>query len=456
MTNNTKVGVKNMICWQARAVSKTVNVLVMIYLMIYCTDTLQVPAAIVSGILVLSKFLDGVTDMVAGYIVDKTKTKWGKGRPYEVFIVFLWFVTWLLFSCPAGWSTTVKCIWIFVMYALINSVAMTFLNANELVYMVRAFNNEEQQVKLSSYGGIFCSLAAMLFNTVFPIVMGKIATSAAGWSRMVAMFAVPFAVIGLMRMIFIKEKYDVDIVAEKHEEKVKLKEVLKVIKINKYVLIIAAMQFVFSFVSNMGASTYYYTYIVKNVGKMGVVSMFTFITLPVPLIFPLLIKKFSTKTLVTGGFCISAAGYLLNFFAGTNMVMLVIANLLTGVGTVPAAYLCALMILDCAEYNEWKGIRRMEGTMNSISGLGGKVGGALGAGALGFLLQISGYTGAMDTMPDSAFTMIRMLFSLIPMVLYLLTAATMGFYNLNKKMPQIREENEKNRAKILEEKRVAE
>lgn len=456
MTNNTKVGVKNMICWQARAVSKTVNVLVMIYLMIYCTDTLQVPAAIVSGILVLSKFLDGVTDMVAGYIVDKTKTKWGKGRPYEVFIVFLWFVTWLLFSCPAGWSTTVKCIWIFVMYALINSVAMTFLNANELVYMVRAFNNEEQQVKLSSYGGIFCSLAAMLFNTVFPMVMGKIATSAAGWSRMVAMFAVPFAVIGLMRMIFIKEKYDVDIVAEKQEEKVKLKEVLKVIKINKYVLIIAAMQFVFSFVSNMGASTYYYTYIVKNVGKMGVVSMFTFITLPVPLIFPLLIKKFSTKTLVTGGFCISAAGYLLNFFAGTNMVMLVIANLLTGVGTVPAAYLCALMILDCAEYNEWKGIRRMEGTMNSISGLGGKVGGALGAGALGFLLQLSGYTGAMDTMPDSAFTMIRMLFSLIPMALYLLTAATMGFYNLNKKMPQIREENEKNRAKILEEKNVAE
>lgn len=442
--SNSKIGVGNLIFWQSRAVSKTINVLVMIYLMIYCTDTLKVPAALVSGILVASKFLDGVTDMFAGYIVDCTKTRWGKGRPYEVFIVFLWLFTWLMFSCPASLSTTVKCVWIFVMYALINSICMTFLNANEIVYMVRAFNNQEKYVKLNAYGSIITTLVAVIFNTVYPIVMGRIATSPEGWSRLIALFAVPLAVIGILRMVFVKERYDVDVSAVA-DEKVKVRDAIEVFKVNKFLFVIAIMQLVFNFVSNMGVTAYYYTYIVGNVEAMGIVSMCSFITLPLPFVFPRLIEKFSTKALVIAGFLVSAFGYLINFFAGANIPVLIIASLLTGAGTVPAAMLIGLLIIDCAEYNEWKGKRRMEGTMNSVSGLGGKIGAALGAGALGILLQVSGYTGVMDTMPDAAFDMIRLLFSLIPMVLYLITAFTMKFYKLDKMMPQIRKENEENR-----------
>lgn len=66
--------------WQSRQISTSIVVLVLSYLMIYCTDTLQIPAAWISLILVASKFLDGVTDMCAEFIVDKTQTKWGKAR----------------------------------------------------------------------------------------------------------------------------------------------------------------------------------------------------------------------------------------------------------------------------------------------------------------------------------------------------------------------------------------
>lgn len=160
-----RVGLGQLLIWNSRQISVSIFVLLSGFLMIYCTDTLKIPAAVVSMILVASKVLDGITDMFAGFIVDRTETKWGKGRPYEVFIVGLWICTWLMFSCPVGWSTTIKCVWIFIMYALVNSVCMTFLNANATPYVVRAYK-DKQIVKLTSYGSIITMLAAVIFNII--------------------------------------------------------------------------------------------------------------------------------------------------------------------------------------------------------------------------------------------------------------------------------------------------
>lgn len=439
-----KVGLGTLLLWNSRSVSVSIVTLLLAFLMIYCTDTLQVPPAYVSIILVVSKLLDGVTDMFAGFIVDKTKTKWGKARPYELFIVAIWAATWLLFSTPESMSLTAKLVWIFVMYALANSICYTFLNANNTPYVVRAFKNE-QIVKLTSYGSIITMLAAVIFNMAFPALMAKVATSASGWSKLVLMFAVPLAAIGILRMLFCPEKYDVDADVQ-NAEPLKVADVFKLIKSNKFILIIALMTFVFNFVCNMGVQTYYYTYIVGNMALMGISAIAQIVALPLALFFPKLIEKFSTVKLMMFGFLVSAAGYLLNFAAGGNVALLAIAAILWGAGTIPASMLSALVIIECADYNEWKGNHRMEGTMSSLVGLGAKIGAALGAGALGVLLSMVGYTGDAATMPSSAFMMIRMLFTLVPAALYILVAISLKGYTLNKDLGKIREENEKNRA----------
>lgn len=438
-----RVGFGKLMLWQSRMISVTVITLVNVYLMIYCTDTLGIPAAMVSMILVLSKAVDGVTDMVAGFIVDRTETRWGKARPYEIFVVGIWLTTWLMFTCPANLSTFVKCIWIFLMYTLANAVCYTFLNANATPYTVRAFRNE-QIVKLTSYGSVVPMLAAVIFNVVFPMMMGSIATSAAGWSRLIGMWAVPMAAIGLLRMLFIKEKYDVETPQTKGE-KIKVHDVVTLFKTNKYMLLIALMNFVFNFVTNMGVIVYYYTYIVKNVGLMGVASLAQVIAIPLAFVFPVMLKRISVARLMMIGFAVSSLGYLINFFAGANLILLIIGGILTGAGTIPASMLIGLLIIECAEYNEWKGHHRMEGTMSSVVGLGQKVGAALGAGALGVFLSLAGYTGTAETMPGSAFTMIRLLFSLIPMALFVITAFSLKAYNLDKKIPQIQAENQARR-----------
>lgn len=443
-----RVGLGGLLIWQSRLISTTVFVLLSTYLMIYCTDTLKIPAALVSIVMVLSKLLDGVTDIVAGFIVDRTQTKWGKARPYEVFIVGLWLATWLMYSCPESFSVIAKCIWIFVTYAFANAVCYTFLNANGTVYMVRAYK-EKQMVKLTSYGSIFNMLIGVVFNVTFPMAMGAIATSASGWSRLILMLAVPMTVIGALRMIFVKEKYDVDITTEK-EEKLQVKDVITLVRANKYILIFAAMTLVFNFVTNMGVAVYFFTYVVGNVGLYGVVALAQAIAIPLAFIFPKLVAKFSTIRIMTAGFLVSALGYLLNFIAGANVPLLCVGAILTGAGTIPASALSALIIIECADFNEWKGHHRMEGTMSSIRGLASKIGAAVGSAALGVFLSMVGYTGDAATMPDAAVTMIRMLYSLIPMALYLLVALSLKGYNLNKLMPQIKADNEARRAKIQE------
>lgn len=445
-----KVGFGRLMLWQSRAVSSSIVVLMLGYLMIYATDTLKIPAAAVSLILVASKVFDGITDVVAGFIVDRTETKWGKARPYEIFIVGLWLCTWLLFSCPESLSTTVKCVWIFIMYALAQSVCYTFLNANQTPYMVRAYK-ENQIVKLTSYGSVVTMLAAVAFNVAFPTLMGSIATSASGWSRLVLMFAVPLAAIGILRMLFVKEKYDVDVTTEQ-SEKLKVKDVVTVLKTDKYILLITVMTFIFNFVCNMGVNVYYFTYVVGNVGLMGVTYIAQMVAIPLAFIFPKLISKFSTIKLMFVGFLVSAVGYLINFFAGSNMILLMIGAVLTGAGTIPASMLISLVIIECADFNEWKGIPRMEGTMSSINSFGSKVGAALGAGALGVILSLVGYTGNAENMPGGALTMIRLLYSLIPMVLYAFTAFSLKLYKLDKLMPQIKADNEARRAAAEQEK----
>ena len=166
-----------MFAWQSRAVSQGCALMAVGFLSIYCTDTLNLDPKLVAGLLVVSKLLDGVTDIIAGYIVDKTDTKWGRGRPYELCILGMWLCTWLMFSCPPSFSIVVKCAWVICMYALVNSVFYTFLNANNTVYMVRAFCYEEQFVAINSYGSIISMLGVVAFNVFFPMAMGRIATS---------------------------------------------------------------------------------------------------------------------------------------------------------------------------------------------------------------------------------------------------------------------------------------
>ena len=150
-----KLSFVKLLLWSTSSVSVALSALVLGFVTVYCTDTLGLEPVIVGTVFLVSKLVDGVTDLIAGVIIDRTQTRWGKGRPYEIFMLFLWLSTWGLFSVPVQFSNTMKYVWIFFMYVFMNAVCTTFLNGNNVVYMIRAFKTKEQQTKLTAYSGFF-------------------------------------------------------------------------------------------------------------------------------------------------------------------------------------------------------------------------------------------------------------------------------------------------------------
>jgi len=439
--NPDRVGFGTILAWKSRDISMAAcRVIVTGQLMLYATSILKLDPVLVGILLLVSKLFDGVTDLAIGYLIDNTKTKWGKARPYELAIVGMWVSAWLLFSCPAGAPTFVKGAWVFLFYTFVFSVFQTCLAGNGTPYMVRAFGNKMAITKISSYGGIISMFGSVLVSVFFPMIMKRVATSASGWSILIGMFAVPMALIGLLRFLLIKEKVSVE--EQKKEEKITLKQVGQMLKVNKYAWMFAGILGIFELVQGLNVMTIYFTYIVGDVGKMGVLHALSFILLPVMLFFPVLMKKMSVSNLIEVGTGLAVVGYIINWFAGTNVMWLTIGAFMSGLAMFPISYLQSIIIMNLSTYNEYKGLPAMVGTTGQIAGFAQKVCNGLGSAFQGALLGLGGYvTGEVLTQPESAMTMIRLCYSIIPAVLF----ATIFFFafqlaKLEKRIPEMEEE----------------
>lgn len=428
---DNKVGLGRLLLWQSSSVSVAVSALVLGFVTIYCTDALGLEPVIVGAIFAVSKVIDAITDIMSGFIIDRTNTRWGKGRPYEIFGILLWISTWLLFSCPVGLSTTVKYIWIFIMYVFNNAVCRTFVNANNVVYMVRAFKTREQHTKILSYGSFFTMGAGFLFNMLFPTAMAKMATSPAGWSRLIGMFVIPLVLIGSLRMLTIKEQYNNE--SDKQEEKLKLKDVVTLFKTNHNVISLCGVKFLQSLIAGLGIAVYYWTWIVGNVGLMGVTSVFSIIGLPLAFLMPVMRRRIGMRKLTIYSFALTAVGYLLLFPAKANLPLVIISGLITSVAMVPFTMMFGMYIIDCADYNETIGKPRLEGTLGSVTGLADKIGSAFGGLLIGALLSLGGYSGTAAAQTGSALMTIRFGASIVPALLVVLMILIFRTYTIDEK-----------------------
>ncbi len=443
--NQDKIGAKKFFAWQSRAVSSACCVVILGYLRIYCTDQLALSGTVIGIILLLSNVVDAVTDLTAGYLVDRTKSRLGKGRPYELCILGVWLCTWLLYSCPPAFNTTIKIVWVFVLYIFVNSVFNTLLNSAATPYMVRAFK-KGQLVRLASFGGLITMVGSMVVSISFPILMARLAVSAKGWSTLIAIYAVPLAVIGIMRFFFVKEEI---VIEEDAVEKVSIKSIFTVLKKNPYIWMVALCQMLEGTVTSMGVGTYFYTYVVGNVEIMGMMMAISIFVIPLMFIVPALLKKMTKSRLILIGTALQVAGAVGLFLAGASIPVLVVASLIGGIGVLPITFLVDLQILDCCNYNEWKKLPRLEGSFASFRNFITKCGNGIGGLVLGVMLDLSGYVGGAQVQTDSAIMTIRLAMGIVPALMYAVVGILTWFYGrLDNQLPQIESDLAAHRANV--------
>ncbi|MGN1022265.1 MAG: MFS transporter [Lachnospiraceae bacterium] len=431
--NPDKLGFGTLFLWCGNGASLAVQAVLIGYVTIYCTNALGMSAAVVGTLLMVSKIFDGITDLFAGFIVDRTNTRIGRGRPYDLCIIGLWVTTWLLFSVPASMTVTMKCVWIFICYTLCQSVFKTFLSAAGTPYMVRAFNNDQKYVKLSSWGGLLTTCVVIVFNVIFPMFYAGIVGNAAGWSSLIAYIAIPLCILGILRFFFIPEKYKVD---NRHEETT-LKDIAKVLKTNPNIYPVAILYLIVGITGNISVAGYYYLYIVKDLAISGVMSLFTVFAMISLAFYPAILKKITNKQLIQYSLLLSIPAAVINFLALDRLPMLAVGSILLGLAQLPISYMSGILIIDCADFNEYIGNPRMEGTMGSVTGFANKIGQALGTFLLGVLLTSSGFDGTLDVQPASAIWMIRCVNAFLPAVFMILGSICLHFYRIDQKKEEI-------------------
>ena len=310
--------------------------------------------------------------------------------------------------------------------------------------MIRAFNNEKFYIQLSSIGGLIVTTGVIIFNVIFPLFEAKILYNAGGWSHLILMIAIPLTILGLLRFFLVPEKYPE--ATGKEDGALKMKDIAAVLKTNKYIFLIMLIGLVAQIYAGMGVTNYYFIYVVGNVGLAGIMGLVGVIPMLTLAFYPALLKKMTVRQLIQFGILFMIPGAILAFIAKGNIPLLIVSGIFNGISNLPLSYMSGLLIIDCASYNEWKGIRRMEATMSSMNGFAQKVGQALGSYLMGALLTAAGFNGALKTQAGSAVLMLRLLNSFIPLTLMMIVFFALFGWKLDKVKPQMEKEIKERRA----------
>jgi probable glucitol transport protein GutA len=420
-----RLGFGRLMLWKSSDVSAAwINVVVLNYLTIYASDTLGLNVGVVGTLLLLSKVVDAFTDIAAGWLVDNTHTKWGKGRPYEIGIVGMTICSVLLFAGNPAWSEGVKFAWIFFMYTLTFSIFSTFRGAAANPYTIRHFSNNPVLIrKVASYGSMVTMGGSLVMNVIFPVLMGRIATTASGWTAAVALVMIPATLIGVLRFVFCKEDPAVD--EQSNQEKIHFHEIMTLFKRNKYVWYYAIIMLCYNIITNLAVGSYYFKWIVGKIELAGLLSVVGIVLFPVMAAFPAIMKKVGSMGKMIAMFCVvGIIGYLICFISGSFLPGVLVGYVMGQFATLPLSYYGVLFIMNICTYNEMLGMPRMDGSSGILSNFAMKAGAAMGSWVTGMLLMIAGYVSAENatSQPASALMMIRADFALVPAVMLVIIA----------------------------------
>ena len=445
----------NGILWSTKAILFNIpNTLIVTYISFYATDVLGMKTPLVAAILLLTKLFDGVTDLISGFIVDNTHTRWGKGRPYDFCMVFIGIFTILLFSAPQS-GGILQTVYLFVMFSLVQAVFVTLLETADKVYLLRAFPDERERNNTFSISAIFGQVVNITIGVILPVMIASAGTDHSAWTRVITMVTVPATIVGMLRFFFIKEvTTDIPMAEKTSEQKVKTPQVgfkdgVRAISQNGYILILSLSIFIIVISSGFlnTSGVYYFQYIVGDMSKMSIVSLGTYASLLMLVIFVPLANKFGKSNIVKFGLIVTTLGCLIRWFGGTNIVTLTIGMGMLMFGIMPISLYFPLLLFDIMDYGEWKSGKRVEGLYAAFPTFANKVAGGLSVSLAMFVLGAAGYDGSAAVQSEAALNAINLTYNVIPTVLVTaMTIIMILFYSIDKKMPQVKKELEERHA----------
>ena len=353
------------------------NAVLATYLNVYYTDVLNLTplwgGMFLTVFPIVSKIIDAVTNILMGQIIDRTRTKEGKARPWLLLSAVLVPVTGvLLFTVPEG-SDTVKALWVMISYNLFYSFAYTIFNMSHGLMVPLSTRDGTARGGLSVFNQITTiMMSGILVALVFPmVIMPAIGVDKSKWITLMCILSIVALPLTLMEYFFTKERITEEI-GKTEENKLTFGQQMKLLFTDRYMLIIYGYFLVTTIgmtIKNIGL-VYYCNYVLGTYND-GITQMLVSVIGGIPMgigifaVWPLA-KRFGKRNVTMAGCALISIGSLICWLFPTNMVIVLIGQFIKNMGGLPGSYVFMALFADCLDHMEWKSDLRIDGAAMSI------------------------------------------------------------------------------------------
>jgi glucuronide carrier protein len=397
------------------------------FLLLYYTDVVGIAATTVGTLFLIVRIFDGVADLFAGRVVDKTNTRWGRFRPYLLFAaVPLLLLNVAVFSVP-DLGDTGTLVYAYVTYLLFG-LAYSLVNIPYGSLATSMTQDPLERSKLATFRVFGSNIAILLLAVaVSPQIEGS-----GNLQRSLTITTIALAVIGtgLYLSTFLTSRERVSHTTQTPT----VRETFASTKQNTALLVLCGSSVVFlvGWFSLQTVTVYYardvlgsadYYIVLTIVQTAGVFAA----ALLVPRLVPSLGKQRVYQVL---GAIAVLSGLAVAFAPSSTPAIAIVAFACFGIGLGGVNTVAFALQSDTVEYGEWKTGSRTEGATYSIFSFTRKVGQAIGASAASYTIGLGGYVSGAADQPDSAVAAIKTAAGLVPAAFILAAVAVMSAYPL--------------------------
>ncbi|ENM4022214.1 MFS transporter [Vibrio cholerae] len=412
---------------------------VMLFLAYFYTDIYGLSPAHMGTMFLLVRFIDAVTDPIIGSIVDRTKSKYGRYRPYLLWMAVPFGIACMLAFFTPGFGETGKIIYAYVSYIFL-TLMYTAINVPYCAMANAMTNDSNERTSLQSYrfalstaGGLVVAMIALPLVDV--IGQGDVQKGYLG-----AMAVMGLGAIALFFFSFANTK---ERVSQEEEKSQSVMEDLKLLaKNNQWRVLFVVNIVLLTGVVLKGASTMYYVNTVM--ARPDLATTFMVVGMIANIVGAIgsapLLGKYDKPTayrvlIILSGF-LSA---LLFAVEPSNVAMVFGLVILLGVVQMSTTPILWSMMSDVVDYEKTRSNRTLSGMVFSTNLFAIKLGIALGGAAVGWILAWAGYVGGAEEQSQQAVTAINLLYTVIPGGIFVSLAVLMSFYHLdNKRLAKIK------------------
>ena len=432
------------------------------YLMIFYTDVFGLPAAVVGTMFLITRIWDSAFDPIVGVVADRTHSRWGKFRPYLLWLAVPFGIIGILTFVTPDWSPTGKLIYAYVTYSLMMMI-YSAINVPYASLLGVMSPNPKERNTLSTYRMTFAYIgsfiALLLFMPLVNFFSGnskELADQQTGWTMAVVVIAILCIVLFFGCFAWTKER-----VKPIKEIQNPLKEDLKDLFKNKpwWILLGAGVAaLVFNSIRD-GATVYYFKYFVVE-EDYATVSFFgmSFVLSGLYLALgqaaniigviaaaPVSNRIGKRNTYMWAMIIATVLSVIFYWFDKEDLIWMFVFQALISVCAGSIFPLLWSMYADCADYSELKTGNRATGLIFSSSSMSQKFGWAIGTAVTGWLLGFFGFQ-ANAVQSEEAISGIKMFLSFLPAVGTILSVVFISMYPLTEnKMKDITTELEHKR-----------